>query len=683
MRDLKKIKISELKGVGPKMNQLLNRINIFTVYDCLRYYPRAYEDLSTTYKFKDKIAEKGLFYVEILSNPTVRRPRPNLDIMSVLVSDGVDTAELIFFNSSFLKNYFKIGYKKYIYGEIKNNKNGLQIVQGQIIKKADIGVFNPIYNLTAGLTNNFLRKLLKLAIDDYSNYIEDYLSNELLKDLKLVDLKTAIKNIHYPKSYEDLESARKRLSFDEIFVLQASLDRTNYRSAIKRGPNISYTKYKKEINKYISSFPFSLTNAQKKVTEEIFTDLESASMNRLLQGDVGSGKTIVASLAAYLTYLNGYQTALMVPTEILAKQHFKSFYKDLSDFGPKIELLTGSTSESDKKIILDKLKNQEIDILIGTHSLIQEGVEFNNLGLTIIDEQHRFGVDQRKILYLKGNNPHNLSMTATPIPRTLALIIYGDMEISSIDELPPGRQPIDTIVIDDSYLTRLDSFVIKQIQAGRQAFVVCPLIEDSETINLNSVEKVYNRYVSNDFKKNHIKTVFLHGKMKNSEKDEIMNDFANGNIDIIVSTTVIEVGINVPNANLIIIYDADRFGLSQLHQLRGRVGRGQEKSYCVLVNNNKTELAYRRMKVMKQSTDGFYISEKDLELRGQGELMGTKQHGISDFQFINFSTDLELIEFVKKSYKEIYQKIQNNKNNFSQLDFYITDMVNDRFESKN
>ncbi len=683
MRDLKNIKISELKGVGPKMNQLLNKINIYTVYDCLRYYPRAYEDLSTTYKFKDKIAEKGLFYVEILSNPTIRRTRSNLDIMSVLVSDGVDTAELVFFNSSFLKNYFKAGYKKYIYGQIKNNINGLQIVQGQIIKKADIGVFNPIYNLTAGLTNNFMRKLLKLAIDEHCNSIEDYLSNELLKELKLVDLKTAIKNIHYPKSYKDLESARKRLAFDEIFILQASLDRTNYRSAIKRGPNISYIKYKNKIDKYISSFPFSLTSAQKKVTEEIFTDLESKSMNRLLQGDVGSGKTIVASLAAYLTYLNGYQTALMVPTEILAKQHFKSFYKDLSAFGPKIELLTGSTSESDKNLILDKLKNKEIDIIIGTHSLIQEGVEFNNLGLTIIDEQHRFGVDQRKALYLKGNNPHNLSMTATPIPRTLALIIYGDMDISSIDELPPGRQPIDTIVIDDSYLTRLDSFVIKQIQAGRQAFVVCPLIEDSETMNLNSVEKVFNRYVSDDFKKNHIKTVFLHGKMKNSEKDEIMNDFAKGQIDIIVSTTVIEVGINVPNANLIIIYDADRFGLSQLHQLRGRVGRGQEKSYCVLVNNNKTELAYRRMKVMKQSTDGFYISEKDLELRGQGELMGRKQHGISDFQFINFNNDLDLIEFVKKNYRDIYEKIKENKKQFTQLDFYITDMINDRFEIEN
>lgn len=683
MRDLKNIRISELKGVGPKMNQLLNKINIYTIYDCLRYYPRAYEDLSTTYKFKEKIADKGLFYVEILSNPTIRKTRSNLDLMSVLVSDGVDTAELIFFNSSFLKKYFKAGYKKYIYGEVKNNINGLQIVQGQIIKKADIGIFNPIYNLTAGLTNNFLRKLLKLAIDEYSNSIEDYLSNELLKELKLVDLKTAIKNIHYPKSYEDLENSRKRLAFDEIFILQASLDRTNYRSTIKRGPNFSYKKYKDEINKYINSFPFSLTNAQRKVTEEIFADLESTSMNRLLQGDVGSGKTIVASLAAYLAYLNGYQTALMVPTEILAKQHFKSFSEDLSAFGPKIELLTGSTSENDKKVILDKLKNQEIDIIIGTHSLIQDGVDFNNLGLTIIDEQHRFGVGQRKTLYLKGNNPHNLSMTATPIPRTLALIIYGDMEISSIDELPPGRQPIDTIVIDDSYLNRLDAFVIKQIQAGRQAFVVCPLIEDSNTMNLNSVEKVFNRYISNDFKKNNIKTVFLHGKMKNLEKDAIMNDFARGEIDIIVSTTVIEVGINVPNANLIIIYDADRFGLSQLHQLRGRVGRGQEKSYCVLVNNNKTELAYRRMKVMKQSSDGFYISEKDLELRGQGELMGTKQHGISDFQFINFSNDLELIEFVKKNYKEIYEEIKRNKNKFVQLDFYIKDMVSDKFESEN
>lgn len=683
MKDLNNIKISEVKGVGPKMNQLLNKINIYSIFDCLRYYPRAYEDLSTTYKLKDKIAEKGLFYLEVLSNPIIRRIRPNLDIMNLVVSDGVDTAELTFFNSSFLKKYFKIGYKKYIYGEVKRSKNGLQIVQGQIIKKTEIGVLNPIYNLTAGLTNNFMRKLLKTALDQYSPYIVDYLPRELLAELKIVDLKTAINYIHYPRSYKDLEYARRRLAFDELFILQAVLDNNNYRTEKKLGPKIFYKKYQEDIERYINSFPFSLTKAQKRVTEEIFSDLESSNMNRLLQGDVGSGKTIVASLVAYLTYLNGYQTAVMVPTEILAKQHFKSFFKDLSTFGPQIELLTGSTSEKDKALILEKLKNGKIDIIVGTHSLIQDSVEFSNLGLTIIDEQHRFGVDQRKSLYLKGNNPHNLSMTATPIPRTLALIIYGDMEISSIDELPPGRQPVDTIVIDDSYLERLDTFIIKQIQAGRQVFVVCPLIENSDTMDLNSVEKVFNRYNTDNFKANNIKSVFLHGKMKNSEKDEIMNEFANGNIDIIVSTTVIEVGINVPNANLIIIYDADRFGLSQLHQLRGRVGRGQEKSYCVLVNNNKTELAYRRMKVMKQSSDGFFISEMDLELRGQGELMGTRQHGISDFQFINLKNDLQLIDYVKKNYKEIYEKIKTDNVLYSQLEFYLINNSKDMDSSNN
>lgn len=683
MKELKNLSINKIKGVGPKRHQLLNKINIFTVYDCLRYFPRSYDDLSTTYKFKDKVGEKGLFYVEVLSIPTSRRTKSNLDLMTVNVSDGTDSAELVFFNNSFLKRYFKIGDKKYIYGQIKINRGQIQLVQGQIMKRSEIGVFNPIYNLTAGLSNNELRKIVKSSFDEYENLIVDYLPNNLINTLGLLSLDKALKYIHYPKSMEDLEAARKRLAFDELFILQASLDKNNFRSNELKGPKISVKKYKDQIASYIDSLPFSLTSAQNRVLNEIFDNMENSNMNRLVQGDVGSGKTVVASISAYLAYLNSYQTAIMVPTEILAKQHFKSFYKDLNSFGPKLALLTSSTNEKDKTQILKQLENKEIDIIVGTHSLIQDNVIFKNLGLTIIDEQHRFGVEQRKNLYLKGENPHNLSMTATPIPRSLALIIYGDMEISSIDQLPPGRKPVDTIIIDNSYLERLDKFVIDQIKEGRQVFVVCPLIEDNENLNLYSVEKVFERYSSKKFEDQDIKSVFLHGKLKNAEKDEIMNSFARGEIDIIVSTTVIEVGINVPNANLIIIYDADRFGLSQLHQLRGRVGRGKEKAYCVLINNNKTELAYRRMKVMQQSNDGFFISEKDLELRGQGELMGTKQHGASDLKLVNFKNDLRLIEFVKRKYKDIYELIYSDKNLFEQLESFVEDLTETMYSSEN
>lgn len=573
--------------------------------------------------------------------------------------------------------------KKYIYGGVKANNYSLQIVQPQIISKSNIGKFNPIYDLTAGLTNNELKKIIKSCLTNYRNLIIDYLPDSFVKENEFYTLNKAIDKIHYPKSIEELNDSRRRLAFDELFTLQVALDKNNFRNNSLAGPKIAFEGFKKIINKYINSLNFKLTNAQIRVFNEIATDMSSKNMNRLLQGDVGSGKTIIASLAAYLVYLNGYQTALMVPTEILAKQHFFSLKKLLSPLGMNVQLITGETKQKDRELILDELANGKISLIIGTHSLIQDDIKFSNLGLTIIDEQHRFGVEQRKALFKKGLPPHNLSMTATPIPRTLALIIYGDMDISSIDELPSGRKPVDTFVVDDSYLDRLDKFVVEQVKAGHQVFVVCPLIEENDTMPLKSLEEVFNHYNSEFFTSLGIKSAYLHGKMKNEEKNEIMTSFVNGDIQIIVSTTVIEVGINVPNANLMIIFNADRFGLSQLHQLRGRVGRGSDKAFCVLINNSKSEIAYKRMKVMKQSNDGFYISEQDLLLRGQGELMGTRQHGIAEFKFLDFKLDLNLIEYVKSNYKYIYEKITENNVLYSELFSYIDDISKVMTNSEN
>lgn len=657
MNKLRNIKITKTKGVGPKKEQLLNKLNIYSVYDLLTYFPRNYEDMSQISKIKNSLEKKGLFHLEIISPPNLRQARKGLSILTINVTDGETTGELIYFNQPFMERYFKKGYKVYVYGEVKKNGFTYQINSGRILHRKDIGSLNPIYGLTAGLSNSELSKFVKNSLSEYKNQIFDFLPAEIKEKYNLIDLFDAVINIHFPTSIEALKRSRNRLAFDELLILQSVIESNNFREKLTYSP-VMKNKWEQEINLFIQTLSFDLTNAQKKVVREILDDMTTTmGMNRLLQGDVGSGKTVVASIALLFSKLNGYQSALMAPTEILAKQHYSSLTSFFKDMDVKVELLTGDIKAKEKESIIDNLAAGKIDIIVGTHALIQKNVEFKNLALTIIDEQHRFGVNQRKDLYLKGKHPHNLVMTATPIPRTLALVIYGDMEISVIDELPPGRQNIDTFVVDYSYMDRLDKFVIEQIQDGRQVFIVCPLIEEGD-MPLKSLEIVYKHYSSNKFNDLGIKSHYLHGKMKNEDKNLIMENFLKNEIQILVSTTVIEVGIDVPNASLMIIYDADRFGLSQLHQLRGRVGRGSNKAYCVLINNNKSEQSYKRMKVMQQSNDGFYIAETDLELRGQGELMGTRQHGVPDLKFINLKLDSKLIELIKKDYKEILSKVE-------------------------
>lgn len=670
MNILKRYTLSKLKGVGPKKLQLLQKINLNNMYDLLTYFPRNYEDMSTINLIENSIGEKGLFYLKVLSEPTIKRVR-NLQIMSIDVSDGKSSAELVFFNQSFYKNLFRKGYKIYIYGTIVKKGIFTQVTNPRIIKNNEIGRYEPIYNLTNGITNNEIKRLLRLILNEYKHDIIDYLPEEIKDKFNLIDLLHALEYIHFPSNKEDILKARKRLAFDELFILQLSLEQHSFRSKKSDSPKFKINLFEEKILEFENNLEFKLTNAQKRVFNEIVNDVkEPNGMNRLVQGDVGSGKTVVASMCLYISQLNGYQSALMAPTEILAKQHFNTISNFFNNININIELLTGDNTLKEKELIYKDLENGKIDIIIGTHALIQEKVKFKKLGFTIIDEQHRFGVEQRKTLYEKGQHPHNLSMTATPIPRTLALIVYGDMDISIIDELPPGRQKIDTFVIDDSYINRMDKFLIDQIKMGRQAFVVCPLIEDND-MPLKSLEEIYEHYSSQYFKNNNIVTAYIHGKMKNEEKNKIMNYFLENKIQILVSTTVIEVGIDVPNANMMIIYDADRFGLSQLHQLRGRVGRGSEKSYCILFNNNKSELSYRRMKIMKQSSDGFYIAEKDLQLRGEGELLGTRQHGVANLKIVNLNNDIRLIEMVKSNFNKILESIKKDNKQYEELLNYI------------
>ncbi len=663
MLKLKETKVKFLKGIGPKKEQLLNKLNIVTIMDLLEYFPRYYEDMTTISKISDLNEEKSIYKIKVVSDSTLRYIKGKMSILSMMVSDDSREAELIFFNQPFLKNLIKKGQTLIVSSILKQSGVRLQLTAPKILKSNDIGGMSPVYALTKGLGNKDMQKFIQTALELYSNEITEFLPTYLKEKYGLIDYDTAIKYIHFPQNADESKAARKRLAFDEILTLQLAILQLKGSDVVIE--SVKLENKEKELSEFEDSLPFKLTNAQKKVISEINGDLfESKKMNRLLQGDVGSGKTVVASMAIYSAFLNGYQSALMVPTEILAKQHYESISALFDGTGLKVGLLTGDLKPKEKQLVQWKIANNSYDLVIGTHALIQDKVVFNNLGLTITDEQHRFGVQQRKTLSTKGEMPNNLVMTATPIPRTLALVLYGDMDISTIDELPPNRKSIDTIVVDESYQERLDGFLLKQIEEGRQAYVVCPLIEEGES-NLNSLEKVYKHYTSKKF--DGLNVAYIHGKLKNDEKSDIMERFLNGDIDVLISTTVIEVGINVPNATLMIIFDADRFGLSQLHQLRGRVGRGSNKSYCVLINNNTSDTSYRRMKIMQNSNDGFYIAEKDLELRGQGELLGNRQHGVPEFKMINLVTDIDLIEKVKLESVDIYNKIREKNKDYEGL----------------
>ena len=571
-----------IKGVGPNRIKQLNSLGIYNLEDVISYYPRGYENRGIKKDIAELVdGEDALIEAKCVSRMTEIRIRKNMTIYKLVVRDETATCTLTWFNVPFLKKRFIVGDTYKFFGKIKRKLNQIEMMT-PIIDEQDsnknTGRIIPIYPSTYNLSQNILRKIIENALEE-ANVLPETIPEYLIKEYKLMGINEATKQIHFPNSFEDYNKARTRLVFEELLIMQLALltFKTNY-DKDKKGISFSTDAKMSEI---IDSLPFKLTNAQSRVLEEIDKDMESKKMmNRLLQGDVGSGKTAVAMCAAFKAVRSNYQAAVMVPTAILATQHYQNFKKTMNKFDIKCELLISGMAKKQKEKILEELKQGKIDIIIGTHALLQENVEFNKLGLVITDEQHRFGVRQRSIINLKGENPDVLVMSATPIPRTLALILYGDLDISIIDELPPNRQKIDTFAVTASKEERVNNFIKGQIDEGRQAYVVCPLVEESDEINAKSVLEIAEKYKNEIFKDYRVE--YIHGKLNKKDKEAIMEEFKNGKIDILISTTVIEVGVDVPNASIMVIENAERFGLATLHQLRGRVGRGKYKSYCIL-----------------------------------------------------------------------------------------------------
>ena len=571
-----------IKGVGPNRIKQLNSLGIYTLEDVISYYPRGYENKGIKKDIAELVdGEDALIEAKCVSKMTEIRIRKNMTIYKLVVRDETATCTLTWFNVPFLKKRFIVGDTYKFFGKVKRKLNQIEMMT-PIIDEQDsnknTGRIIPIYPSTYNLSQNILRKIIENALEE-ANVLPETIPEYLIKKYKLMGINEATKQIHFPNSFEDYNKARTRLVFEELLIMQLALltFKTNY-DKDKKGISFSTDAKMSEI---IDSLPFKLTNAQSRVLEEIDKDMESKkTMNRLLQGDVGSGKTAVAMCAAFKAVRSNYQAAVMVPTAILATQHYQNFKKTMDKFDIRCELLISGMAKKQKEKILEELKQGKIDIIIGTHALLQENVEFNKLGLVITDEQHRFGVRQRSIINLKGENPDVLVMSATPIPRTLALILYGDLDISIIDELPPNRQKIDTFAVTASKEERVNNFIKGQIDEGRQAYVVCPLVEESDEINAKSVLEIAEKYKNEIFKDYRVE--YIHGKLNKKDKEAIMEEFKNGKIDILISTTVIEVGVDVPNASIMVIENAERFGLATLHQLRGRVGRGKYKSYCIL-----------------------------------------------------------------------------------------------------
>ena len=654
------------KYITAKQLSNLKSLGINTIYDLIYYFPRAYDDRTNIKKIGElKFNEYVVLKATVMSavNLTVRSGKK---IVKAMVTDGTGIMEILWFGMPYIKKSLKIGEEYLFIGQTKKSavfqliNPEYKLFSGQ--QKVSENEILPIYSSNKNITQNSLRKLVEKFLVNFLNYFEENIPDELIKEYKIMERKSAIKNIHYPVSMKEIEEAKRRFAIEELLILELGILKNRFIIENSNSKNYEVKGKKEKVREFLSQLTFNLTNAQKKVIKEIYDEISNGKIvNRLIQGDVGSGKTVVAMVMLIYMAENGYQGALMAPTEILANQHYLGIKERLEKIGLRVELLTSSIKGKKKNEILEGMANGDIDIVIGTHSLIEDDVIFKKLGLIVIDEQHRFGVNQRNKLREKGFLGNLLVMSATPIPRSLALSIYGDLDLSIIDELPPGRTPIKTKwIANDEDLEKMYDFIYKKVNAGNQAYFVAPLIETSDKMALKSVDKVSEEI---ERKFSNKKIGIIHGKMKAKEKDEVMLKFKNKEYDILIATTVIEVGIDVPASTIMTIYNAERFGLSALHQLRGRVGRGSKQSYCFLISNSITENSKQRLSIMEETEDGFRIAEEDLKLRNSGEIFGLRQSGFSDLKFIDIIYDVKTIKLVRdeciKYLKEHKGEIEN------------------------
>lgn len=673
--DLRKISLAELPGVGPKKLEALQSLGINNVYDLLFYFPFRYEDMQA--KSLDDAAdqEKILLKGVVASEPVVARFGYKKTRLNVRILVDNESIMVTFFNQPWLKDKFETGTDAAVYG--KWNENRRSLMGMKVIDVHDNSV-DSVYSVNKNIHQKTLINLIKAAYEKYHDQIDTIVPAYIRTKYKLLDDEQIVSGIHFPKTQEQGDEARRSAKFREFFLFQCGLQ------SIKRSDeqkNIGIVeKYDHDfIQKFIASLPFKLTEAQDRVTKEILNDMESTHhMNRLLQGDVGSGKTIVSVIAMLASVTAGYQAAIMAPTEILAQQHFDKISKLLSPLHIKTALLTGSLTKKEHDFIAGDIESGKTNIIVGTHALIQDSVDFKELGFIVIDEQHRFGVNQRKALREKGQNPDVLAMTATPIPRTLAITTYGDMDVSRIDQLPAGRKKVETYWIRSQKIEQMYRFVTKELSGGAQVYVVTPLISESESMDLKNAELIYDKFTELFGQKYHIG--ILHGQMPNDQKETVMKEFSDKKIDVLVSTTVIEVGVDVPNASVMVIYDANRFGLSQLHQLRGRVGRGEKQSYCILIADPKNESATERMKILTSTNDGFVLAEEDLKMRGAGDLLGNRQSGLPEFKVGNPINDINILEVAQEEASRLYEdeKLLNNPETKALKSF-----INDEYEQLN
>lgn len=640
--------VVHLKGVGQQREKKLHSLGIFTVEDILTHYPREYKDRSQLTKIKDLVMEEENTFLARIRGEGVHSRFQKFTFTRLIVEDETGEIGLLWFNQPYMKTSLKVGQWYLFTGKFQKKYGKKEVIspEFELIGEGFAGGrIIPVYPSVQGISQKFLRGLASEVLEDFARPLPEELPFWVRQEYQLVERDFSLENIHFPKSEQAFYDARRRLVFEEFFMLQGALFALKAKQ-YEGNRGIVFTN-ETAPDDFLKTLPFTMTGAQQRVIADIKEDMSHGKqMNRLVQGDVGSGKTAVAMAGAYWAIQNGYQAVIMAPTEVLARQHFVSFQEVFGGLGIQTVLLTGSQTAKEKRKALEEISTGKGQMIVGTHAVIQKGVVYYNLGLAITDEQHRFGVRQRGSLSGKGEEPHILVMTATPIPRTLALILYGDLDISIIDELPPGRKSIDTMAVNSGYRSRIYDFIAKEVALGRQAYVICPMIEENEKLELQSVLN-YTTELEKELRSCVVACV--HGKMKPLEKRDSMERFATGKIDVLVSTTVIEVGINVPNATIMLIENAERFGLAQLHQLRGRVGRGGEKSYCILVSDSKTQIAKKRLKALVDSQDGFVISEMDLKLRGPGEFFGIRQHGLPELKIANLYQDMPILLEAQKA----------------------------------